>query len=168
MAPDCSAAAPPPSRRGAWPVDEPLPMVLRDQHLMRVLDLSPASFYRAKKEGRFRALEVKRAFTRTTRYSTALVQRYVDGLSLSAFGRGRRDIQAARGATQTQTEDARVLEIARESADPIGMPALVDATKAGGYQTRVSVVRLVDAGLLAIVGDGPKRRYAAVTKGGRR
>jgi hypothetical protein len=73
-----------------WTVDEPLPLVLRDKDLMRVLNLAPSSFYKLKAKGKFKVLEVKRGLTGGTRYSTKLVQRYVDGDSMAAFGAGSR------------------------------------------------------------------------------
>ena len=73
-----------------WPLSEPLPLVLRDKDLMRVLNLAPSSFYKLKAEGKFKCLLVKRAITGGDRYSTKLVQRYVDGDPVSTYGRGSR------------------------------------------------------------------------------
>ena len=81
--------------RTPWPLGEPLPVVLRDQDLMRVLNLAPSSFYRLKALGRFKCLEVKRTLTGASRYSTKLVQRYVDGDAVATFGRGSRQEASA-------------------------------------------------------------------------
>ena len=76
---------------GCWPLDEPFPVVLTDEQLMRVLGVGKSTFYASKKIGRYRKLEVSPALTRTTRYSGAKVREWVSGQWTEArtFG-GRR------------------------------------------------------------------------------
>lgn len=70
-----------------WPMDEPLPSLLTDADLMRVVQLRPAAFYEHKARGRFKRLEDKGQLVSGTRYSGVLVDLYRRGQSLSQFGK---------------------------------------------------------------------------------
>ncbi len=72
-----------------WPLDKPLPAVMTDSDLMRVVQLRPAAFYLHKKRGAFRRLEVSGLKVGGTRYSGELVARLRDGNPLSQFGKKR-------------------------------------------------------------------------------
>jgi hypothetical protein len=62
-----------------WPTTEPLPSVLRDRDLMRVLDVSTDTFYRLKAEGKFDGWMCLPQLTRSTEYSGELVDRWRKG-----------------------------------------------------------------------------------------
>ncbi len=64
---------------GAWPLDTPLPKVLRDTELMQVLGIGRARFYTLKKAGRFDRFIVRPALTKATRYSGALITAWANG-----------------------------------------------------------------------------------------
>lgn len=65
---------------GRWPADEPLPVVLTDRDLMRVLGVSPRTFYQRKSEGTYDGLICYPPLTKTTRYSSVLVRKWIDGV----------------------------------------------------------------------------------------
>lgn len=83
---------------GRWPVDRPFPALLTDVDLMAVFDISKATFYAWKREGKFARFETTPQLSkRHTRYSGALVQRYVlaQWTEARTFGakRGPRPVQ---------------------------------------------------------------------------
>jgi hypothetical protein len=75
---------------GHWPIDEPFPVVLTDDQLMRVLGVRKSTFYAKKKLGRYRKLEVRPPMTTATRYSGALVRAWAAGQWTEARAFGRR------------------------------------------------------------------------------
>jgi len=75
---------------GCWPLDEPFPVVLTDEQLMRVLGVGKSTFYAKKKLGRYRKLEVQPPMTTATRYSGAKVREWASGQWTEARVFGRR------------------------------------------------------------------------------
>ncbi len=65
---------------GRWPVDEPLPAVLHDRDLMRVLGIKHSRFYARKKTGEFEFLQLRpQPKDGGTLYSGHLVTRWTRG-----------------------------------------------------------------------------------------
>jgi len=65
---------------GAWPLEEPFPVVLRDADLMRVLALKHSRFYLRKKAGDFDFLMVRpQPKGLATLYSGRLVEQWTRG-----------------------------------------------------------------------------------------
>jgi hypothetical protein len=62
-----------------WGLDEKVPAVMNDADLRRVLDISVSAFYQMKKDGKFDGLMCKPQITKNTRYSGALVSRWIAG-----------------------------------------------------------------------------------------
>ena len=56
--------------------------------------------------------------------------------------------------------EGRVLEIVGEAKAPLALTAITAKTNAGEYQSRRAVNALVEAGRLAVVGNGRTRKYA--------
>lgn len=72
-----------------WPCDRPLPKQLRDHELRAVLGLGHSSFFRRKRAGHFRFLEIQPQLpVADTMYSGALVDRWLDG-EMTADGEPR-------------------------------------------------------------------------------
>lgn len=59
-------------------VGEPMPNALGAEGLMRVLNLTPSTFYAYQKAGRLKRFEFRRPVSPTKRYSGALVKRYLE------------------------------------------------------------------------------------------
>ncbi len=77
-----------------WPMEEPLPSLLTDAQLMRVVQLRPAMFYRLKRERKFDRLMDRGQLLPSTRYSGELVDLYRRGLPISQFGKRARHRKA--------------------------------------------------------------------------
>lgn len=60
-------------------VGDPLPALMSDADLMAVVGLKVSRFQQLKKAGRFDAFKVRDGILNTTRYSGALVRRWLDG-----------------------------------------------------------------------------------------
>jgi hypothetical protein len=70
---------------GRWPIDEPLPAVLRDADLMRVLGIGKSRYCVNKRLGAYRFLEMRPQIDgQGTLYSGRQVQTWVDGGGLQA------------------------------------------------------------------------------------
>ena len=72
-----------------WPENQPLPVLLTDTDLMRVVQLQKSAFYRHKARGTFRRFEAQGINLGATRYSGEQVERYVRRSPLNYFGRKR-------------------------------------------------------------------------------
>jgi len=76
---------------GAWPLDKPFPVVLRDRDLMTVLGLKHSRYAMRKKSGEFKFLELRPQPKGWTLYSGRLVQQWVRGeLGESRYFLGRK------------------------------------------------------------------------------
>ncbi len=62
-----------------WGLDEAIPAVMKDDDLRRVSGISVSLFYKNKGEGKFDGLMCKPQLTKNTRYSGALVQKWIEG-----------------------------------------------------------------------------------------
>ncbi len=72
-----------------WPMDQPLPSLLTDADLMRVVQLRPAAFYLHKRQGAFKRLEANGIALSSTRYSGEKVEHYRRREPISEFGKKR-------------------------------------------------------------------------------
>jgi hypothetical protein len=80
---------------GRWPLEKPFPVTLHDIELMEVLGIGHSNFYRRKKSGEFRFLEVRPQLAKSvTLYSGRLVEQWVNGeLQMPKYFAGARSLR---------------------------------------------------------------------------